>query len=150
MAEASIQTSAELILRLYEMRRDPELRLARQWFSREFRPKSAQEILGLIVSGERASAAYRMVTSYWDMVAAMVNRGAIDFDLFRETNGEYVAFFSLVEPFLAEFREISGETDYLAHWEKLVRATPGAAAKLEARRRLFESWTQKPSSDARG
>lgn len=145
MPEANLQTSAELILKLYEIRRDPEMRLARQWFSREFRPGSAQEIMGLILSGERASAEYRMVTSYWDMVAALVNRGAIDFELFRETNGEYIAFFSLVEPYLAEFRQLTGEADYLANWEKLVRATPGAMARLEARRKLFDAWTRKAS-----
>lgn len=145
MSEPSLQTSAELILKLYEMRRDPELRLARQWFSREFRPASAQEILGLILSGERSSAEYRMVTTYWDMAAALVNRGAIDADLFRETNTEYIAFFSLIEPYLAEFREMTGEADYLIQWEKLIRATPGALERLEGRRRLFAAWTRKAS-----
>ena len=140
-----MQVSAELILRLYEMRRDPEMRLARQWFSREIRPVSAQEVLGLILSGERASAEYRMVTTYWEMAATLVNRGAIDFELFREANTEHIAFFSLIEPFLEEFRTTTGESDYLINWEKLVRNTPGAMPKLEARRKLFAAWTRKVS-----
>jgi hypothetical protein len=144
MASDTIQHSAELILRLYELRRDPELRAARQWFAREFRPSSAQDILSLILSGERASASYRMVTSYWEMAAAMVNRGAIDPELFRESNGEHVGFFSIIEPFLEEFRALTKETAYLVQWEKLVRDTPGAAERLESRRRLFSAWTTAP------
>ena len=127
------------------MRRDPEMRLARQWFSREFRPVSAQEILGLILSGERASAEYRMVTTYWEMAATLVNRGAIDFELFREANTEHIGFFSLIEPFLEDFRAATGETDYLVNWERLVRETPGAMPRLEARRKLFAAWTRKAS-----
>lgn len=138
-----MQASADLILRLYELRRDPEMRLARQWFSRDFRPGSARHILELLLSGERASASYRMVTSYWDMVAAMVLRGAIDADLFRDTNGEYLGFFSIVEPHLEEFRAITGESDYLRNWETVVRATPGSAERLESRSRLFAAWTGK-------
>jgi hypothetical protein len=144
MSSESIQHSADLIIKLYELRRDPELRVARQWFAREFRPSSAQDILGLILSGERASASYRMVTSYWEMAAAMVNRGAIDAELFRETNGEHVGFFSLIEPFLEEFRALTKETGYLAQWETLVRETPGAVERLESRRRLFATWTTTP------
>ena len=138
---SELQTSAELILRLYELRRDPEMRQARQWFAQEFRPSGPQDIMRLFLSGERASAAYRMVTSYWEMVAAMVNRGAIDAELFRDTNGEYIGFFSLLEPHLAELRAMSGETDYLSNWEKLVHTTPGAVERLEARRKLFAAWT---------
>jgi hypothetical protein len=145
MSETNLHASVDLILKLYEIRRDPEMRLARQWFSREFRPQSAQEILGLILSGERNSAEYRMVTTYWEMAAALVNRGAIDFDLFREANSEHIAFFSLIEPVLEEFRAVTGESDYLMNWEKLVRNTPGAIPRLEARRKLFAAWTRKAS-----
>jgi hypothetical protein len=143
MPDSNLQASADLILKLYEMRREPEMRLARQWFSSEFRPASAHEVLGLILSGERESARYRAVTSYWEMVAAMVNRGAIDLDLFQATNSEHIAFFSLVEPYLEEFRVLTGETDYLRHWETLVRANPGADSRLAGRRKLFEAWTRK-------
>ena len=142
MPESNLQASAGLILRLYELRRDPELRLARQWFARQFRPESAQAILELVLSGERSSAEYRMVTSYWEMASALVNRGAIDPILFREANTEHVAFFSLMEPHLAEFRTLTGEADYLAQWEKLVLETAGAPQRLEARRRLFGAWTR--------
>lgn len=142
MSEINLQASADLILKLYEIRREPEMRLARQWFAREFRPQNAQEIIRLFLSGERPSAAYRMVTSYWEMCAAMVNRGAIDSELFRSSNGEHIGFFSILEPFLAELRSATGEADYLVQWEKLVRETPGATERLEARRQLFAAWTK--------
>jgi hypothetical protein len=142
MSTSSLQSSADLILRLYEIRREPEMRLARQWFAREFRPRSAQEIVSLFLSGERASAAYRMVTSYWEMAAALVHRGAVDADLFREANTEHMGFFSLIDPYLDELRSLTGEANYLVHWERLVRETPGAELCLRARRQLFSAWTR--------
>jgi hypothetical protein len=146
MPDPSIQTSAELILRLYEIRREPDMRRARQWFSSEFRPTSASDLGRLLLSGERASANYRMVTSYWDMASAMVNHGAIDSGLFDDCTSESIFFFTLLEPYLAEFRETIGESDYLANWEKALRANPNAAQRMAARKKLLEVWTATPAA----
>ena len=64
-----------LILKLYELRRDPDLRRAREWFTAEFHPASASDIAAIMVGGFTESTAYRMVTTYWEMAAAMVNQG---------------------------------------------------------------------------
>ena len=66
------------ILKLYELRRDPEMRLARQWYLSEFAPASAMDIIVLFRGGERASANFRMVTSFWDTAASLVLNGGID------------------------------------------------------------------------
>lgn len=143
MSQPNIQHSADLILKLYELRRDPELRQARHWFGAQFRPKNAAEMVELYMAGAAASAHLRMVTSYWEMACAMVNYGAIDAGLFQKSNGEFIGFFSIIEPHLEELRALIREPDVFGEWERAVRATPGSTEKLAARRRLFEQWTEK-------
>ena len=139
---ADIQYSADLILKLYELRRDPALREARHWFGTQFRPTSAVQMVELYLSGAASSAHLRMVTSYWEMACAMVNKGAIDAELFAKSNGEYIGFFAILEPYLAELRNLIQEPDLFSEWEHAVRATHGSAEKMEARRRLFAQWTE--------
>lgn len=146
MTSPPIHHSADLILKLYELRRDPALREARHWYSTQFRPASASDMMKLFLSGATASAHLRMVTSYWEMACAMVNKGAIDAELFAKSNGEYIGFFSIIEPHLEELRAMINEPDLFGEWERAVRATPGAAEKLAARRQLFEQWTEKPKA----
>jgi hypothetical protein len=67
VSHPDIQYSAELILKLYELRREPALREARHWFSTQFRPTGASDMVALYLSGAAASAHVRMVTSYWEM-----------------------------------------------------------------------------------
>ena len=66
------QEEANLIIRLYEIRRDEEFRKAREWFDTEFNPQSAQDIINLMSSGFASTAYFRMVLTYWEMVAALV------------------------------------------------------------------------------
>ena len=93
-------------------------------------------------SGQRPSAHYRMVTSYWDMAASFVNNGGIDEQMFLEANTEHVAIFPKLEPFIAEVRVTFGETQYLAHLEQLVRRIPDAAALIARRQKLLAQWAK--------
>lgn len=129
-------------LELYKLRRDEAMREARKWFVTQFNPQSAMEIVQLLLSGERASANYRMVTSYWDMAASFVNNGGIDEKLFLEANTEHVVIFAKIQPFIAEVRETIKEPDYLLHFETLVMKVPHANEKLESRRMLLEKWAR--------
>jgi hypothetical protein len=129
------------ILKLYQMRSEPLMRQARSWFLSEFQPKSGLEILALLQSGECASAFYRMVSSHWEVAAALVNHGGIDEKLFLESNSEHLVVFAKLQPFLNEIRETIDEPDYLANLEKLVLRVNNIEAKLENRRRLLQRWT---------
>src|SRR6185295_1493780 len=91
-----------LILKLYELRREKGIRRARKWYFTEFNPQSAAEVVKVFASGHDGSANYRMITSYWDMAASLVNNGGIDEKMFLDANGEHVAVFSKLEPFLEE------------------------------------------------
>ena len=77
-----------LMLRLYDMRREPRLRQARAWFVENFHPKSAEDMMEKYPQGSEENTYIRMVISYWDMVAGIVNRGLINDELFFESNGE--------------------------------------------------------------
>jgi hypothetical protein len=118
----AIQDEAALILQLYDLRREETMRTARNWYSREFNPESMADIEKAFFSEH--SGYLRMVTSYWDMAAALVNNGAISAQLFNDTNGEQFLVFGKLEPFLKEIRGAFGPT-YLTNLEKLIDATPG-------------------------
>jgi hypothetical protein len=105
MAKSSIEQveQAELMLRLFEMRRDPELRRARHYVMHEFKPTTWEEVHYL--SGEDGDRWFRMVTSYWEMVAGMVNRGLVDEDLFFDTQGEGLFVWLRVKDVVPEGRK---------------------------------------------
>jgi len=128
--------SADLILKLYDLRREATMREARAWFIRGFHPESTQEILDTV--GGPDSAKFRMVATYWDMACSLVNHGAIDETMFNEAMTEHIAVFSKVEPHLAEYRTKMGTPHYLAHLEKLVMRLPNAQERLAALRARFK------------
>ena len=124
--------SATLNLKLFELRREPLLRQAREWFLRDFNPETLEELIA-VVSGERNSW-FRMVVGYWDFAASLVTTGAIDGDAFRAAHNEIVGTLSKIYPFLAEARRLSGEADFCRHIEAVVLASPGAEAVMARRR----------------
>jgi hypothetical protein len=137
-----------LVLKLYELRRDEEMRRARKWYFTEFNPTSAGDVVKLMLGGMQSSAYYRMVTSYWDMAASFVNNGGIDEKLFLEANTEHLGVFARLEHYIAEVRATFGEPDYLAHLERLVMKVPNAEQILNNRRRLFARWARGDGHEA--
>ena len=130
----SKQEEANLILRLYELRREDTMRKARDWYFRDFNPQSIADFnTGLF--GDH-SGHLRMVVSYWDMAAALVNCGAISLELFNDTNGEHIGVFSKIEPLLGEVRAAYGP-QFARNLEKLIDATPdGRKQAATARERM--------------
>ena len=123
---------AELILKLYELRREPVMREARTWFF-TFNPQGPQDFLDTLTSDK--GGYYRMVVSYWDMAASLVNTGAIDAQMFNDANGEHLFVFSKLEPFLEDLRAESGNPEFLAHLEKVVKEIPNYDQKIAAVRK---------------
>ena len=124
--------SATLNLQLFDLRREPVLREARQWFLAEFNPESFAELVA-IGSGPY-NAVFRMVLGYWDMAASLVTTGAIDGEAFRAAHGEIFLTFAKVYPFLSELRTASGEPDFCRHIEAVVLGAPDAEAIMSRRR----------------
>ena len=87
--------SAHLILKLFDLRREPVLREARAWFAGEFNPTTYEEF-NHALTGER-SAWLRMVVSYWDLAASLVVFEAIDKRMFNASSGEMIGVFAKIE-----------------------------------------------------
>ena len=136
---ADKEKSAELILKLYDLRREEVMRKARSWFAGSFHPETIEDVQA-VAFGEM-SAFYRMVTSYWDMACSFVNHGAIDAEMFNDANGEQVLVFAKIQPFIEQIRA-SGNPTYMQNLEKAVLAMPGAEERIaymrQMSKRLFD------------
>jgi hypothetical protein len=132
----SKQDEAGLILRLYELRREDTMRKARDWYFGQFHPESISDCNDALFGPY--SGFMRMVISYWDMAAALVNNGAISLEMFNDTNGEHIGVFSKVEPFLTELRAQWGP-QYLVNLEKLIDASPNGRQRVAATRERMNS-----------
>ena len=139
----SIQDEAGLILKLYELRREDTMRTARNWYFAEFNPQSMADFNGALF-GEH-SGHLRMVVTYWDMAAAMVNRGAIGLELFNDANGEQIGVFAKIEPLLPEIRQAFGP-QYAIHLEKLIDGTPDGRKRSASSREMMKSMRARMSA----
>jgi hypothetical protein len=123
----SKQEEAGLILKLYDLRREAVMRQARNWFF-SFNPKGIPDFVD-VMTGDK-SGYYRMVVSYWDMAASLVNNGAIDEKMFGDANGEHVFVYAKIAPFLADLRSQFDMPDYLKHLETLVKRQPNIDERI--------------------
>lgn len=121
--------SAELILKLYDLRREAKMREARNWIF-SFNPTSADDFEKTMMDPE-VGGYLRMVTSYWDMAASLVAHGAIDAEMFNDTAGEHMMVYAKIEPFVAELREKWQEPKAFANLEKVILDRPDGAEKLK-------------------
>jgi Domain of unknown function (DUF4760) len=96
---------ANLLLRLYEVRREEKMRQARHWFLFEFKPAAWSEVRKGFFTGQEQDNYLRMVVSYWDMACALVKQGILNKDLFYATTGEYVTVWDKTKPWVAGVRE---------------------------------------------
>lgn len=131
---------AELIIKLYELRRDETMRKARNFVTYDFFPTSADDVKALFTNTEHPewNHYFRQATSYWDMVAAMVNHGAINKDLFFDTNGEFFVVWAKIGDFVPELRNFFGP-QYMVNLEKLIASHPNGAQRLEIMKARFKT-----------
>ena len=128
---------AELVLRLYELRREETLRKARRFMVFEFQPKTLEELR--VVSrdvGSEHNAAWRQVLSYWEMAASLVLRGALDSEPFLDTNGEGILLYAKFHHFHAETEKQSGNP-FMKQTATLIEKYPVARARYEGFLKTF-------------
>jgi hypothetical protein len=143
-----------LMLKLYEMRREPVMREARDWYFSKFRPASLDDIQKQAPMGSKENAYMRMVTSYWQMVASIVNRGLIDEDFFFENTGEQWFIYERIRPFVPAMRERSKNPHQYRNLEEHVvkleawreKRAPGST---EAMRQMMAAPPAKPAAKAK-
>lgn len=108
---------ANLILRLYEMRREERLRKARAWFTANFKVKSWEELQKLAPGGSDENASYRMVVTYWDMVASFISGGVLHQELFFQSGRELLLVWERVKDVLPAVRQQYQDPHLWAHLE---------------------------------
>ena len=138
--------SADLILKLYDLRREETMRKARNWVF-TYNPTSAEDYMQTMMDPE-VGAYLRMVTSYWDMAASFVNHGAIDAEMFNDTQGEHMIVFAKIEPFLTELRELFQEPKAFYHLEKVIMDQPNGAEKLKKTQEWMNSLNEQMAGEA--
>jgi len=136
---------ANLLLRLYELRRDPRMREAREWFIADFTAPTMDELFRKYPPGSKENASYRMVVSYWDMCAGMVSRGLIDEEFFFENSGEIWVVYDKVKELAVSQRKAMGNPAILKNlievgerfeaWRE--KTAPGFNANMRERFRQF-------------
>ena len=117
MGEATHE-QVNLMLKLYDMRRENRLRDARDWFAANFHVKSFDDVMRVCPPGTQQNTYMRMVVGYWEMVASIVNRGLINEDFFFENSGEQWAVFELVKPVIGGWRTTFSSPKFLSNLEE--------------------------------
>lgn len=107
LKEAPDHFDADLLLKIYDLRREPVMRESRYALTRDFWPRSAEEVVDILRSDHPLNAPWRQVTGYWEMVYSMARHGIIQGDFLVENNTEGLFLFARVEPYLAEIRGLS-------------------------------------------
>ena len=139
------QADADLILYLYDMRRDEEMRKARHFVSADFWPETAEDVLRVIRAYPSQENTYlRQVISYWEMAAAFVLRGALHEKLFYDCTGEMYCVFSKFQPFLKELRPKL--PFFLLTVEEVIMRLPEGRERLARIQRRLERRKQKLQS----
>lgn len=105
MRENPDNFDAELLLRLYDLRREEKLRQARDWFIREFQAKSLKDYGQQCPRGSEKDAFFRMTVSYWEMAASIVNHGLIKEEFFFENTSEFWVIWEKLKPLAPAVRE---------------------------------------------
>ena len=112
---------ANLILRLYDMRREERTREARAWFTANFHASTMEEMQKLCPPGSKENAYYRQVVSYWDMAASFVTAGVMSEELFFESNRELLLVYSRVHKFLPQLRTAFQDPFVMKNLEAVAR-----------------------------
>lgn len=120
---------ANLLLRLYDLRREPRLRQARTWFIENFHATTMEEMLQKYPPGSEENVNLRMVVSYWEMSADIVNRGLIDDEFYFKSNGEAWVVWEKIRTIVPPMRE--------------AYKNPMMFSELEALAQRFEAWRER-------
>ena len=125
---------ADLVLKLYDLRREPVMRESRKAINRTFWPKSYDDLMAVAANPDHPlNAAFRQTSSYWEMVYGMAKYGIIHADFLMESSGEGLLLFAKVHPFLTAFRAATSPVAFQnAEW--IATHSPLAGQRFEVLR----------------
>ena len=122
---------AQLHLQVYDLRREPRLRQARDWFSKNYIVDTFEDSMRIAAPGTEGGAFAGMVMGYWEQACALLNYGLLHEDLFFETSGEFFGVWELLKPIVPEARERFANKQLLVNLEKAAQR--------------YESWSERRS-----
>jgi hypothetical protein len=134
MAKKATAADAQLILQLYDLRREAEMRKARHWWFASFWPQSSDDFIKVMyASGTQENNWLRQVSGYWSMAASFVVQGALNADLFLQpsVSGEMFIIYAKVYPFLKELREKAGDPHMFSTIEKVINGSKFGRDRLK-------------------
>jgi hypothetical protein len=134
MPKKPTAADAELILKLYDLRRESEIRKARHWWLVDFWPETADDFMKIANAlGSQENNWLRQVGGYWEMAASLVVHGAANETLFLEPSfsGEMFFFYAKVRPLLKELREKLNSPTMMGNVEKIIMSSEATRKRLE-------------------
>lgn len=138
-SQIATHNDADIILKLYGLRREEVLRKARHWVVFEFNPKTQEDFLAVLQSaGSQENAYFRQVISYWEMAASLVIHGAVKSDLFLESNGEGIFIFAKLHAFRDVYASKAG-TPFMRQTAQMIERYPMARDRFNARLQMIQN-----------
>jgi len=134
MPKKPTTADAELILKLYDLRREAEIRKARNWWMANFWPENADDYMKVAqAAGTQENNWLRQVPGYWELAASLVVHGTLNETLFLEPafSGEMFLIFAKIHPFLKEVREKMQNPRMLANVESVIKKSKAGQERLK-------------------
>ncbi len=146
MSKKSTTADAQLILQLYDLRREPEMRKARNWWFTGFWPRNADDFLKVVWAvGSQENHWLRQVGGYWGMASSFVLHGALSEELFLQPafSGEMFVMFAKVYPFIKELREKLEDPEVFLNVEKVITRAKYGRDRLKFSLKRVEAFRAK-------
>lgn len=138
---------AQIVMQLYDLRREPEMRKARKFFTEvQFNPAGGMPEV-LTKFGTQENAWMRQVLSYWENAASLVLRGCVSRDLFMDWGGEIIFVYLKMKPYIKSIRETAGP-EFMQHTERLLSSTPELRKLVAAREVRMKKWMEMQKTSA--
>jgi hypothetical protein len=140
---------AELILKLYDLRREKVMREARNWFF-NFWPQSFDDLMKVMGDfGSQENAYLRQVMTYWETAAALIAHGALNAQLAQETLGEMQGVYAKIQPFMKQIREMMKAPEFLQNLEKVMEGTPEGRERVKKMQERMAEWAKMRAAAAK-
>ncbi len=147
-AKKATADDARIVMKLYDLRRESEMRKARNWYA-QWQINSFEDLSKIGGDfGSQENAWFRQVLTYWENAASLVLRSAVSRDLFMDWNGEIIFTYVKIKPFLKQMREASGNQDFLSNIERLLNSTPELRRKTQDLEQRLKKWNEMRAAQA--
>ena len=146
MSKKATANDAQIIMQLYDLRRETEMRKARSWWLGDFWPQSADDFMKIAgATGSPENNWLRQVGGYWSMAASFVLQGALNEELFIQpaVSGEMYFLFAKIHPFLKELREKAGDPQMFGNIEKVITGSKLGRDRLKITLKRVEMMREK-------